>query len=567
VTELDFEVHVDQNRYLPSGGEVMDAVVSVRCRGVGMKKAPSVAQVIMLDCSYSMEGAKLVQAKRAAAVAIDALRDGTRFAVVAGASHAWMAYPTEQKLVTASQRTRAEAKQALQRLRVTGSTAIGKWLLLGDRLLASAGTDIRHGILLTDGQNVDETPERFAEILDQCAGHFVCDSRGVGDGWEADTLLAIAETLLGSADGLPDPADLPAEFRRLTEAVMGKAAADVRLRLWTPDDSDLTAVRLVHPRISELTDRGVAVDEWTTDFPTGSWGDETRYYQVSVRVPAGIPGEGEMVAAHVSVAVGDVVYGSGEILAEWTVDLAKSTKINPQVAHYTGQVELAEAIQDGLAARAAGDLDGAERLLGRAVRLADESGHRDTLKVLADVVDVLDAASGSVKVHPASGGVAEEMAAVRSVMTVPAGHQPAAPSVQARPEGTWFAVVSADRRYYDFVQANGLPAAETVAFPEGTRDRRIQLRSARLLIGRRSRALDVDPEIDLGGPGSDPGIGHQHGWLISRKDGWLLMAGESKNGMFLNDSRTPVQPNLPIPITDGDRVHLGAWTTLTLRRA
>ena len=32
-----------------------------------------------------------------------------------------------------------------------------------------------------------------------------------------------------------------------------------------------------------------------------------------------------------------------------------TTRINPEVAHYTGQTELAEAIQEGLAAKASGD--------------------------------------------------------------------------------------------------------------------------------------------------------------------------------------------------------------------
>ena len=39
----------------------------------------------------------------------------------------------------------------------------------------------------------------------------------------------------------------------------------------------------------------------------------------------------------------------------WSDDDTLTTRIDPAVAHYTGQAELAEAIQDGLAAKAAGD--------------------------------------------------------------------------------------------------------------------------------------------------------------------------------------------------------------------
>jgi len=39
----------------------------------------------------------------------------------------------------------------------------------------------------------------------------------------------------------------------------------------------------------------------------------------------------------------------------------------------------------------------------------------------------------------------------------------------------------------------------------------------------------------------------------------------SANGTYVNDSATAIEPNLPVPVKDGDRVHLGAWSTLTLR--
>ena len=69
-------------------------------------------------------------------------------------------------------------------------------------------------------------------------------------------------------------------------------------------------------------------------------------------------------------------------------------RINGSVAHYTGQAELAQAIQDGLEARKRGDEDTATAKLGRAVALAEQSGNEGTAKLLAKVVDVVDAAPG-----------------------------------------------------------------------------------------------------------------------------------------------------------------------------
>ena len=87
------------------------------------------------------------------------------------------------------------------------------------------------------------------------------------------------------------------------------------------------------------------------------------------------------------------------VTAEWTDDAVRSSAIDPKVAHYTGQVALATAVADGLAAREVGDVARAEERLGEAVRLAAESGHDDTAQLLAGVVDVLDVKTGTVRLR------------------------------------------------------------------------------------------------------------------------------------------------------------------------
>jgi hypothetical protein len=125
-----------------------------------------------------------------------------------------------------------------------------------------------------------------------------------------------------------------------------------------------------------------------------------------------------MLAARVSLASGDQVLTQSLVLATWTDDTALSTRINARVAHYTGQAELAAAIQEGLAARDAGDIETATAKLGRAVQLAEASGHTDTAKLLGKVVDVVDAGTGTVRLKEKVAGVDAELANVRSVKTV-----------------------------------------------------------------------------------------------------------------------------------------------------
>jgi hypothetical protein len=40
----------------------------------------------------------------------------------------------------------------------------------------------------------------------------------------------------------------------------------------------------------------------------------------------------------------------------------------------------------------------------------------------------------------------------------------------------------------------------------------------------------------------------------------------SANGTTINDDPTPIQPDTPVTLAEGDRVHLGAWTTITIVR-
>ena len=83
--------------------------------------------------------------------------------------------------------------------------------------------------------------------------------------------------------------------------------------------------------------------------------------------------------------------------ATWSDDSTLTTRINPAVAHYTGQAELASVIQEGLAAKAAGDDATATIKLGRAAQLAAETGNEEATNKLRRVVEITDADTGTVK--------------------------------------------------------------------------------------------------------------------------------------------------------------------------
>lgn len=434
-----FSAEVYQNPYLPEGGREVHAIITVTATGGGSTGGrpvpaagtggPAAGVVIMVDRSGSMDHppAKLRGAREATAAALDTVRDGVRFAVVAGNHRAVEVYPGGGRLAVAAAATRAQAKEALRTLTAGGGTAIGSWLRLTGRLLASAELGIRHALLLTDGRNEHESPRELRAALDACSGAFTCDARGVGTDWEVKEVTAVAAALLGTADIVADPAGLAADFTRMMETAMGKEIGDVGLRLWTPLGAETVFVRQVAPSVADLTGRRRESGPRSADYPTGSWGDESRDYHLCLRVPAAGIGR-EMLAGRVSLITstpdGDPArrppqpLSQGLVRAVWTDDVAAATAIHPQVAHYTGQAELAQVIQQGLDARKSGDTDGALAKLGRAVQLAGASGNEGTAKLLAKVVDVVDTATGTVRLKAKVAEADEMTLETRSTKTV-----------------------------------------------------------------------------------------------------------------------------------------------------
>jgi hypothetical protein len=395
-----FDLQCFHNQYLAEGQQEINAIITVTAGGT-LAAAPGpgspatpLSEVIIVDSSGSMEGAKIREARRATAAAIACIRDGARFAVIEGDHGARSVYPLTG-LAVSNPQSREEASKALRHLRASGGTAIGRWIDAANNILARQ-PGVRHAILLTDGRDESETPPELDAALTRAAGHFQCDCRGVGADWEVAELRRIAAALLGTVDIVADPTHLTGDFEAMMREAMGKSLADVVLRVWTPQGADVGFMKQVAPEILDLTGSRRPVNEMTGEYPTGAWGNESRDYHLAVRVKPGVVGD-DVLAARVSVVVDGEVAGQAMIQAVWTEDAALSTRINRQVAHYTGQQELADAIQEGLEARKNGDPDTAVVKLGRAVQLADQSNNKEMSELLARVVDVEDAATGRVR--------------------------------------------------------------------------------------------------------------------------------------------------------------------------
>ncbi|MFC9810948.1 FHA domain-containing protein [Streptomyces virginiae] len=147
--------------------------------------------------------------------------------------------------------------------------------------------------------------------------------------------------------------------------------------------------------------------------------------------------------------------------------------------------------------------------------------------------------------------------------------QPQTPPYQPLPPqgGSWTATIGPDRSYFMAMMQRSGPEATGLNLPAYSPEQHLPLAGGQITIGRRRASTGESPDIDLSVPPEDPGVSHQHAVLVQQPDmSWAVVDQNSTNGTTINGGEDPIQPYVPVPLADGDRVHVGAWTTITIRR-
>ncbi len=97
----------------------------------------------------------------------------------------------------------------------------------------------------------------------------------------------------------------------------------------------------------------------------------------------------------------------------------------------------------------------------------------------------------------------------------------------------------------------------------------VPLRAQSVLVGRPSVSRNIHPDVDCS---SDTGVSRRQAQLTTDGQRWWVEDLQSSNGTYVGPASGPL-PTSPLPpgqrreLGDDDRVYLGTWTRLVVRRA
>ncbi|MFJ2091750.1 hypothetical protein ACIOEW_21140 [Streptomyces sp. NPDC087901] len=411
---LEFMVSLDVRRdQQPHHDARIGAHLRVEAVGIGPRdEVPGIelAVVIALDVAAGRREA----AAAALAATLRALPDGVSFAVLGGADASGeptRCYPLSGRWALAD--TMEKRRAAFSAGRIVPASGdrpppgYPAWLAAARALFAERRLPLRHLLLITDGSGRDPADDAGPDggggalraELDACQGAFTADVLAVGGDWDPAPLLALVESLHGTAEHTPDR--------------FGPAATGALRRLRRVRSPELPVVVTARPAVravalTETAPRPQGIgpvlrqeEPYRVDFPTHQWEPGTRDYLLTVLADASTDPLGVLLQL-ATVSVGDA---TAALLVRWlppgvAVGAGATGGGGGTLQAMNAATQMRTALNRGYAALDPMSRDEAEQQFGLAVRLATEIGAAWVLQDVRKVADIVDGPRGLVRVGP-----------------------------------------------------------------------------------------------------------------------------------------------------------------------
>ena len=304
--------------------------------------------------------------------AVEQLRPGDRFSLVAFASQAVTIIPN----TPGSQKQRLlQAIAGLNSLELGNETYIGQGMKLGlEQLQRGSSGDLADRLLvLTDGFTLDEQECRAWAAQAQ-QKRIPISTMGLGGEFNEELMIPIADRTGGTAHLLENGDDIPSAFAQELQRAQTVRYRNLELKLRPSQGVEIRAAYRVRPAIAplETVNDGDSYNLALGDLAAG----EEPALLLEMIVPPHPPGTYRLARA--LLACDDPAGGlaglktRADIVAEYTPDPALAARQAPQVMHVIESLSAFKLQQQARAALSTGDVAGATRKLEAvATRLLD----------------------------------------------------------------------------------------------------------------------------------------------------------------------------------------------------
>ncbi len=374
--------------YLPAQtAQVAYVLIEVQPTQVVAQVRMPVNVGFVLDRSGSMKGEKIERVRQAVSMAIDLL-DAQDIASIVIFDHR-----TEVLVPAAPVTDRRGIKERVARIRDAGGTKIAPAV---DRALREINRDrsgaIRRLVLLTDGQTENEN-ECLLRADDAGRLGVPITALGVGQDWNEDLLIEMANRSGGTADYIARPDEITEYFRNTVQKAQSVAVQNATLNLRLVQGITPRAVWQVLPLISNLgyrplSDREVSVP--LGELETGA--GRTLLVELLVdQRPAGTYRIGQAEVSYDVPALGR----SGEknrvdVLLTFTDDPQQLQQVHPGVMNVVEKVSAFKLQTRALQDLAQGDVAGATQKLKSAVTRLLNQGELELAQTMQQEIKNLE---------------------------------------------------------------------------------------------------------------------------------------------------------------------------------